>query len=264
LFAPFDTYLTVTAAFEGTRPAQVFVDDLAAPMSAFLAADGFFVAGRPDNDAFNDAVRSLIAERYLVSDDVVALIAASAAWHARMPALLVREPIPVQQLYYSFGALRLDWRALLPAGCEVRPVDAALLGQGDRRNLAAILEWIPDWGTADAFLAHGFGHCVVHGEVIAAWCLTDCVSGLRCEISVATDPEYQRRGLATIATAATVEAALARGHPQIGWHCWERNHASRGLAEKVGFRLAGSALVHLCLADEAQHRRVQERYRSAL
>jgi hypothetical protein len=55
-----------------------------------------------------------------------------------------------------------------------------------------------------------------------------------------THRDYRRRGLGTLAVAATVEYCLERHLPNIGWHCWANNRGSQRLAENVGFGLAGT------------------------
>jgi RimJ/RimL family protein N-acetyltransferase len=142
----------------------------------------------------------------------------------------------------------------VPEGFAVVPVDAALLARRELRNHEAVAEWgIGNWGEQDDFLARGLGMVVIHGDTIASWCLMDCAVGPRCEIGIATDPDYRRRGLAALATAATVAACLARGFARIGWHCWTRNRGSRRVAERVGFAHVGTYTNDWCLTDPTRH-----------
>jgi RimJ/RimL family protein N-acetyltransferase len=122
----------------------------------------------------------------------------------------------------------------------VRPVDAELLGQDALANIGDLREWAEEnFGSRDAFLERGFGRCVVAGDTIASWCLSDCVSGHRCEIGIQTDAKYRRRGLATCAVAATVEHCLTQGLTEIGWHCASANTPSLATALAVGFEKVG-------------------------
>jgi hypothetical protein len=50
--------------------------------------------------------------------------------------------------------------------------------------------------------------------------------------------ELSQTGVGTLTTAATSVQALARGFSQVGWHCWDNNVGSIGVAEKVGFKRA--------------------------
>lgn len=69
-----------------------------------------------------------------------------------------------------------------------------------------------------------------------SWCLSDCVSGTRCEIGIETDEEYRRRGFATLTASAAVAHCLEKGFTRIGWHTGPTNVASMRTAEKVGFK----------------------------
>jgi hypothetical protein len=77
---------------------------------------------------------------------------------------------------------------------------------------------------------------MICGDAIVA-CLSDCVSGERCEIGINTDERHRRRGLAALTVAATVNHCLDNGLGLIGWHCLANNTGSRRTAEKVGFAL---------------------------
>ncbi|NTU78391.1 MAG: GNAT family N-acetyltransferase [Chloroflexales bacterium] len=66
-------------------------------------------------------------------------------------------------------------------------------------------------GSADAFLARGFGFALFDGTEPVSWCLSACAVEPRCEIGIHTHPDYRRGGLATIVVATTVAHALAAG-----------------------------------------------------
>ncbi|NIO43930.1 MAG: GNAT family N-acetyltransferase, partial [Burkholderiales bacterium] len=63
----------------------------------------------------------------------------------------------------------------------------------------------------------------------------DYVSGERCEIGVNTVWDHRRRGLGTLTAAATAAHAVDLGFTTIGWHCWDNNVGSIGVAQNVGF-----------------------------
>lgn len=69
------------------------------------------------------------------------------------------------------------------------------------------------------------------------WSIADCVSDDDCEFGIHTHLGYRRRGLAKLATAATVNYCLSRGFTSVGWCCDEYNFGSRRVAEKVGSEL---------------------------
>lgn len=135
----------------------------------------------------------------------------------------------------------------MPEGFELRQLDAALFARTDLTNHQRIVDWATaNWGSVEQFLAHGFGFVLVHEQTIASWTLADCIIGERCEIGIHTDPNYRRRGLATIVVAANVAHALSHGLRMVGWQCSEDNLGSQGVAEKVGFRLTQQFPCYAC------------------
>src|SRR5206468_70869 len=103
------------------------------------------------------------------------------------------------------------WRARVPVGFRVQPIDASLLGAERIKNREAVAgEICSCWNRMEDFLERGFGHAVLQGSEIVCWCTAECVSRGQCGIGIETLPEYQGRGLATLAASAFVEQALAQ------------------------------------------------------
>ena len=240
LFADFDWHLCAAAVLAGTCPGRVYADDLVRPRAAFICSpEGEFLAGEPGDTAeFGD----------------IHVVCSPDAWVPHLATITGGlAPLAEERRYYEFTRPSITVPAV-PEGFALHPVDAALLARRELRNHAAVAEWgMANWGGIEGFLAFGVGVVVIHGDAIASWCMMDGAVGPRCEIGIATDPDYRRRGLAALATAATVAACLARGYTRIGWHCWTRNLGSRGVAERVGFAHTGTYTNHRCLADPARH-----------
>jgi RimJ/RimL family protein N-acetyltransferase len=253
LCADLDWHLSAAAVLAGTCPGRVYADDPTSSRAAFIhSPEGEFLAGEP-GEAFARAVRALVA-REPGEFGSMYVVCADEGWLPHLATITGGlAPLAEERRYYEFTAPSVEVPAA-PDGLAVVPVNAALLARRELRNHAAVAGWgMDNWGGAEAFLARGVGMVVLHGETIASWCLMDCAVGPRCEIGIATDPDYRRRGLATLATAATVAACLARGFERIGWHCWTRNLGSRGVAERVGFAHTGTYTNHWCLSDPARH-----------
>lgn len=253
LFAGFDWHLSAAAVLAGTCPGQVYADDTASPRAAFIfSPEGEFLAGEP-NAEFADALGQLIASNP-EEHDSLHIVCSEDGWLPHLTTIMGGlEPLAEERRYYEFSAPSVAVPAV-PAGFAVVPVDAALLARRELRNHAAVAEWgMVNWGGPEDFLARGVGMVVLQDDTIASWCLMDCAVGPHCEIGIATDPDYRRRGLAALATAATVEACLARGFTRIGWHCWTRNLGSRHTAERVGFAHAGTYTDRRCVTDPARH-----------
>jgi GNAT superfamily N-acetyltransferase len=105
-------------------------------------------------------------------------------------------------------------------------------------GLAAVREEMCSERTSlEEFLARSFGICPVYENEIAGWCMSEYNVGDRCEIGIATAPNHQRKGIATLATWAFLAEAQRRGYARVGWDCWTRNEASAATARKAGFTL---------------------------
>jgi GNAT superfamily N-acetyltransferase len=90
------------------------------------------------------------------------------------------------------------------------------------------------WPTEEQFFTHGFGTLAILQDTIVGWCTAEYVGPQRCGLGIATQPAYQRRGVATALAAAFVGEALRRGLTPC-WECGRTNGASVRVAEKVGF-----------------------------
>jgi RimJ/RimL family protein N-acetyltransferase len=228
-------HLNLVAILEGTCSGQVFTDGGTPPRTAYITWGVLnYLAGDPGNPAFNREVN-----RVLPRDGYFVLICDPDAWAAALDEVLVGTyAVRATSRYHELHQHPIpDWQARLPEGYEMRPVDVALLS-GGFKNLETIEEWINHaWGSQEAFLSRGLGSCLVAEDTIASWSVMDYASGARCEMGIATDAQHRRRGLGTLAAAATAARALDRGFSQLGWHCWANNVGSQGVARNVGFRL---------------------------
>ncbi len=258
LFAAKAHHLALDCIIRGATAGEVYVDDPIHPTSALACSRRrHYLGGAPDNEAFNAGLRQLYAEviypRGLASDAVLFMLQFTTGWEASIPAILEgKYPIRDERCYYLFRALKHDWRALLPAGFELRSVDRALLAEGSLGNLEALQEEMcSERPSVDDWLAHSFGTCLLHGNEIVCWSLSEYDGPDRCEIGIETQEPYQRRGLATITASAAVEGALARGILHVGWDAWASNAASLATARKVGFELRESYPVYFAWFDEA-------------
>ncbi|MBQ8922591.1 MAG: GNAT family N-acetyltransferase [Oscillospiraceae bacterium] len=121
----------------------------------------------------------------------------------------------------------------LPEPLQCRRIDSALLPQL-HGHVTPRFSWEDD----AAFLEKGIGYCLTCGEAPAAWSFSAALSDTEADIGIETAEPYRRRGYAEIAAQAAVRASMQRGRCPV-WACNAENTASRRLAEKLGFVLAG-------------------------
>ncbi len=234
--------LSATAVVEGTSPGRIWVDWPDHPSLALLRTpEGHMLAGDlPGSDCAASLKQLLVEQLYPRAREegwwYFHFELPDQSWQALLSDVLgVPCPVWIAREYYVMRSPKTDWRADLPDGFEIRRVDRALL-DGDSASVERIRGWGEgSFGSLDAFLERGFGFCVTRGDEIVSWCISDCVSGDRCEIGIHTAEPYRRRGLATCAAAATVEHCLQNGLTHIGWHCDKVNVASAATARAAGF-----------------------------
>lgn len=267
LFQGLEYNLVIPAVIESRNPGRIYADDQAQPKSVFLcSAEGYYLAGIPTNEAFNAALHRLIVDRIFAGDtvrpgdDQIDLRFCPGTWEEGLAVILQGKP-PLQQRrrHYLLREQRLNWQERIPEGFAVRRVDDALLARpgigvpNSALNQYAVDKMKANWGSIRSFMERGFGFCALCGEQVVSWCIADCASGNACEIGIRTHPDYRRLGLATVTVSAAVEYALSHGFAEVGWHCWEGNAGSIGVAEKVGFRMERQYVAYARMFDDAAH-----------
>ncbi len=245
LFAALAVYnVSIPALLDGINPGTIYVDDPVNPRTALMhSVEGSFLVGDAANGSFIEAVNTDLRENHYndavtVAGDFMFVGVHPETWIAEIPHLFHPRMVFSQaRRHYVCTALAYDqWREHVPAGFAVRRINDDLLDTAGLDVPDHIHDWIShNWGTRENYRAHGFGFCVVNENQVVSWSVADCASGTRCEIGIQTRPDYRRRGLAAITTAACVEYALSNAFTEVGWHCNDDNAGSWKTAEKVGF-----------------------------
>jgi RimJ/RimL family protein N-acetyltransferase len=118
----------------------------------------------------------------------------------------------------------------LPAGCEIRPIDRQLLER---------CEWREDMefycGSADNFLAHDLGLCLMRGDEIIVEAYVSSFGETQAEIGAVTREAHRGHGYAPITCAYLIDACEQRGYAAY-WSCDVDNRASIRVAQKLGYR----------------------------
>jgi GNAT superfamily N-acetyltransferase len=233
LFAPLRIHLAVASALAGETPADLYVDDPATPQAGVLFISGHrvYLAGTFQNDAFLLALKAQLSER---GRDCVLYADRDA------PLQAILRVIPAKRMMRSYYAVRLTTPLSTPTppdGYRLRPIDAALVADTEAGgHMDLVAEMCSEAPSVAAFLAGRFGFCLEYERALVSWCLSEYNHAGRCEIGIATQPDFQRRGLATLAAQATMARAQAMGITEIGWHCWQRNIPSGQLAQRLGLQ----------------------------
>jgi GNAT superfamily N-acetyltransferase len=246
LFDGFDYSLSIRAMLEGNSPGRIFVDNVERPCTAFaLTVEGYLLTGDHTDPAVLEGLRRLLAEQiftgqvYVNGDESMSLAVHPPTWETQLPSLIpTHDAEKLARYHYLCRAVHYDWRQHLPEGYSVQRVDRSVLSDPQIFFPEALRDWFnieEMWGSLDNFFNRGVSFCALHENQVVAWCTPDCVADDRIDVGIFTDPEHRRRGLASIAVAATVEHCLSSGFSAVGWHCNAENVASWKTAEKVGF-----------------------------
>jgi hypothetical protein len=257
-------HLAVRSVLEGTTQAGVYLDNLDRPRAALaLVGQRFYLAGEAGDRRFNEALGQLLHETIFPQglksgEEMFVLYYAPESWAEPLGQILgERHPIDAPRRYYATRELtshsrKQDWRAKLPEGFELQVVDRSLLAKTQLKNHERLVEEVcSERASVEDFLGKSFGVCVVQGDELVGWCLSEYNTGQRCEVGIEMMEPYRRRGLGTAAAAALIEKAVLKGIRHVGWHCYASNAGSVGTALKAGLHKKCDYPVFLCWYDDA-------------
>lgn len=262
LLAPLESHLAVFSLLSGDSTGQVYAAPPQAPRLV-LAQVGhrLHLAGRLA-PAYLDAAARLLAEELLAprpgSESSYILHTAPPEWIPALQSALERlKPFCDERTILEHTAPDSAPPASFPPGYSLHEVTPALLADPQLEGLDVLAdEMCSERESLEAFYAHSFGLCLFHENRLAAFCLSEYNLDERCEIGIATLPDYQRQGLATQLTLAFLRFAAARGIRRVGWDSWSFNEASVATALKAGFSIRQRQTVLYGFHDPVLHHAV--------
>ncbi|MCP5101352.1 MAG: GNAT family N-acetyltransferase [Chloroflexi bacterium] len=248
LFAAVLFDMFVTAVLKNELPGRVYVDSIHQPTTGFIMTpESCFACGTPQNKPFLQSLRRIFAETVMVGDVVnpqnseFCIGFTSGDWDAALPQLMAgwRLMESGNTCHYRLQNLTYNWRKEVPENHNISRIDSTDL------HTQAMTIWSEAFDMAQLNTSHdfnkfwkeGFGFVALQDGKVVSACMTDVVSGDRCEIGIVTAASHRRMGLAAVTTAATVEHALSNGLSEVNWQTGDDNWGSRKTAEKVGFTL---------------------------
>ena len=252
-------HLFATAVLNHDLPGRIYVDKVDNPRSGFMSTKELqFLAGYPDNQSFNQALKQLFQETIFIGDapevtlKEIDLTFIGNHWQHQLQFLFGDwrwPPIPNRARHFRLVSHQLNWREWVPDGYAILPLDKHIISRYPANRIQFNVKQFDDFGIGD------FGFCVTWNGRIVCMCSSDVISQNACEIGIETHPDHRRHGLATATTAATVEYALSLGFKEIWWICAADNAGSIGTAVKNGFIEQFQSDSYFFILDEAEHRR---------
>jgi RimJ/RimL family protein N-acetyltransferase len=257
-----------TAVLEGIYPGKVHVDNLTQARTALLTtsieseAHGIwcFLAGEPTNEAFNQSLNAAIFSRQIVANDTPVLFftADPDDWGGQMDAVFTpRPPIWFPRYHFISRQVGFDWRAVLPPGFTVQPMNHDLHHIPGLQLPEDVAATLTKWQAMTDPRFMDFGFVILdrtHPQpFIASWATVDFIADRAGDLGFFTQPDYRHRGLGTIAASAALEHGFANGLQQVNWTCDADNPGSTRTAEKLGLERIEDYRQAVLIMDEKKH-----------
>jgi RimJ/RimL family protein N-acetyltransferase len=256
------------AVLEGIYPGKVYVDNVSQPRTALLTtyieseAHGAwcFLAGEPVNDGFNQSLNSAIFSRKIIAHNTPILFFTCDPddWGGQMDAVVApRPPIWIPRYHFVGQRVGFDWRAALPSGFTVEPMNEDLRELPGPQMPEDVTATLSKWKamTDPRFMDFGF---VVFDRTcpqltIAGWATVDFITAGAGDLGFFTKPDYRRAGLGTIAASAALEHGFAIGLQRVNWTCDANNPGSVRTAEKLGLERVEDYQQAVLIMNEKSH-----------
>lgn len=191
----------------------------------------YFVAGKEDNQKFNDFLFELYCQRKSKKLRFT-LFSSTENWDC-----VINEQFndDIKQMNrYSFiysNKKQSHDKNLFFGDYFIRRINEELITNSSEFNEDYYKEY---WGSVSNFIEKGFGYCILHKGKVVSEC-TSIFSSLQfSEIDIATHEDYRGQGLASIIAKTFIDHCLENDiMPR--WDCDILNKSSIKLAEKLGF-----------------------------
>ena len=256
------------AVLEGIYPGTVYVDNPVRPRTALLTtyieseAHGMwcFLAGESVNDGFNQSLNSAIFSREIIahSTPILFFTCDPHDWGGQMDAVMApRPPIWIPRYHFIGRRVGIDWRAALPTGFTVKPMNEDLRELPGLEMPEDITVTLSKWKAMTDARFTDFGFVILDRTrpqlTIAGWATVDFIAAGAGDLGFFTQPDYRRAGLGTIAAAAALEHGFTIGLQQVNWTCDANNPGSVRTAEKLGLERVEDYQQAVLLMNEKSH-----------
>jgi len=248
LFSNFEDYqLILLSVFERNKSGRIFVNDKDNPKSGFsyLGQVFFIFAGSARNTDFSNEVRKIL-ER-----DIFPNYKGHLSWF-----MVFYDPEWTEEIKNLFGDLSIGDGAYYEINRnERKECDSTLspdftIERVDKEFIEEKAYTIPEdirierwlsgmWESLDKFYERGFAFSIVYKKkLVVSFCHCSYLSNdnNRCEIGIATESNFRRKGLGKNLVFHTLNHCWEEGIERVGWHTDKENIASCKLAESVGFK----------------------------
>ncbi len=204
------------------------IDDIEKPRTAMYSIPMMvFLAGDSSKSEAREIVESLPQLTILIPPDEAWKQLLMDAWGER---LVTNNRTHLDHSTLDLNKIR-EMKANLPRGYNLKKMDYDAAAQINQEYTMQIQMY---FGTKRNLVDSGIGFGITKGEKLVSYAYTPFPFEDEFEIQVFTenDPEYRRKGLATVVSAALIEYGLENG---LVPHWDAANEASVKLAQKLGY-----------------------------
>jgi len=206
---------------------KVYVTDIDNPEVTFLQIGFVFIGGNPESSQVPSLIDALPAGPQLIVPNL--------DWANKLSEVLGDKVKQMPRFGFSHETLNLEHlrtlKEKLPQEFILERIDL----ETARTTPRAVAPAIPFFfGSPESFIERGFGYCIKHDGAVVSTAMTAMPFEKEFEIEVDTidSPDYRRKGLATVVSAALIEHALEQNLVPI----WDAaNNPSKSLALKLGY-----------------------------
>lgn len=237
----FSRYI-MESIIQGYTEAEAYADNLENPRITVVwdGKHSVFCGGRADEETLSKAVsfikNDLLTQQVRSISIAVKIIYENPQWKdAIIEGMNELSPKVYQRSIYRHKLLQMPYFACNDTSITIKRIDKEMLYGSKTNNIQGVIDEVSQmWGSAEKFLAKGFGHCALKDDAIAAWCTCEYLSKASCGIGIETYEQYQRQGVAAATVCKMLNYCKALGKTPY-WDCWKNNIASAKTAEKAGF-----------------------------
>lgn len=226
-FEQFDDTL-LRSYFEG-HMGEAWVDDLIDPTAAQVTVSVFtFYAGDHDSPAAEELLRNL-------PEDVLIIVEAD-GWKRRLEEVHAGAFEKFSRFRFYNNGRDFDLQHLksliadLPDEFTLQKIDKTVIKMPSLHSLSE--DFTGNFDSDEDYLQRGMGYAVIHNGIVVSAASSFSVYNEGIEIEVGTHPDYRRKGLAAITSAALILDCLDNDiYPN-----WDAaNSESVKLAEHLGY-----------------------------
>lgn len=223
---------------------EIFVNERLTAGMITTANGIYYLFGDTHDQEFQPALFSYIENDVLTTDKRFTLFVSSVEWERIIENYFNNSfrKIPRKKFLFQRDVFEDTKRELNDFTYTVMRIDQNIIEKSTEFTERYYKEY---WGSKEAFLKHGFGFSIVQSQKVVAECVSIFRGNGCAEIDIATDPEYQGKGLARLVATYFIEHCIQNGITPC-WDCNMDNIPSQKLASKLGFNHPIEYVLYVC------------------